>query len=249
MSRLSVELKYSNGKTVVSDSYFSSPFKLVPPFYDEDYAKLMIMTASAGIMKGDYYDINIHALHDTNTLITDQSYTKIFNTRDGFAAQSLNIELEENTELIWIPKPVIPFENSSFGADTTISIKDNSKLVISEILACGRVGMGERFKFISYKSRTVVSINGKPVFLDNTRLCDGEADFSGIGFFENFTHIGFIYFYGYDKPEIIFDKEISAFVTQTKCGYVVRFMGNSADKLYRYAENLVLRTRQKGELI
>ena len=88
-------------------------------------------------------------------------------------------------------------------ADRAISIKENSKLVISEILACGRIGMGESFKFSFYKSRTAVSIDGKPVFLDNTRLCNGEADFSGIGFFENYTHIGFIYFYGYDKPEII----------------------------------------------
>lgn len=246
MSRLSVELKYSNGRTVVSDSYFSAPFKLVSPFYDEDYAKLMIMTASAGIMKGDFYDINIHSLPDTNALITDQSYAKIFNTRDGFAAQRLNIELEENAELIWIPKPVIPFENSSFKADAAISIKENSKLVISEILSCGRIGMGESFKFSFYKSRTAVSIGGKPVFLDNTRLCNGEADFSGIGFFENFTHIGFIYFHGYEKPEIISNKEISAFVTQAKCGYVVRLMGNSADKLYKYAVDLVLRTRQKG---
>ena len=54
------------------------------------------------------------------------------------------------------------------------------------------------------------------VFLDNTRLCNGEADYSGIGFFENYTHIGFIYFYGYKKPEIISDNEISAFVTQAK---------------------------------
>lgn len=247
MSRLSVELKYSNGRTVVSDSYFSAPFKLVSPFYDEDYAKLMIMTASAGIMKGDFYDINIHALPGTNAIITDQSYAKIFNTRDGFASQSLNIQLEENSELIWMPKPVIPFENSSFEADTTISIKDNSKLVISEILACGRIGMGERFKFNFYRSRTAVSIDGKTVFLDNTRLCNGETDFSGIGFFENFTHIGFIYFYGYVKPEIISDKEITAFVTQAKCGYVVRFMGNSADRLYSYAENLILRTRRKRD--
>lgn len=239
MSELNINLKNINGKTVVSDSFFTSPFKLVAPFYEKNFAKLMIMTATAGVMKGDVYDISVHSDVDSHAVITDQSYSKIFNTLDGCAEQNLKLEVDDNAELVWLPHPVIPFEDSTFYSNTKIGLNMNSKLIFSEITACGRAGMGEKFSFNSFMSRTEIDVNGKPVFIDNNRLVSGITDFSDIGFFEGFAYTGLVYLYGYDKPELLCDEKVSAFVTQAKSGYVVRFAGNSGDALYNYVNRLV----------
>ena len=82
MSCLYLNIGYENGKTRLTDSYFTQPFKVAKPFEEENGIGIMVMTATAGILQGDSYDIQVKAGDRTKTVITNQSYTKIFNTRE-----------------------------------------------------------------------------------------------------------------------------------------------------------------------
>ena len=59
MSRLFIRAENKNGKTVISDCEFISPIKIAKPFYHKNFTEIIMMTASAGMLDGDIYDIEI----------------------------------------------------------------------------------------------------------------------------------------------------------------------------------------------
>jgi len=250
LGELSVSTAYKNGKTVVSDCFFTSPFKIAKPFYRENgYTEIMVMCASPGILAGDRYNIQFDLSDSTKTIISEQSYRKLYNTGDDFSQQHTQIQAGENAALYYVPYPLIPFAGSRFRSRTDIFLRPSSKLVLGEILTCGRDGMGERFAFSEFSSRTAVYVDGKPVFLDNSRLLgsggavkdrdvkDCDTDFSGIGFFEGYSCQGVFFLYGFDNVSLPEREGIQAAVSKSFAGFTIRALGDSANSLYRFAES------------
>jgi urease accessory protein len=238
LSELSVSTAYKNGKTVMSDCFFTSPFKVAKPFYrDNGYTEIMVMCASPGILAGDKYNLQFNLSDNTKTIISEQSYKKLYNTGDDFSQQHTHIQAGENATLYYVPYPVIPFAGSRFRSRTDIFLRSCSKLIFGEIFTCGRDGMGERFAFSEFCSRTAVYIDEKSVFLDNSRLLGGEADFSGLGFLEGYSCQGVFFLYGFDSISLPEREGIQAAISRSSAGFTVRALGDSANSLYRFALN------------
>jgi urease accessory protein len=249
-------MAYKNGKTVISDCFFTSPFKIFKPFYrNNGYTEIMVICASPGILAGDRYNMQIDLSDNTKTIISEQSYRKLYNTGDDFSQQNTRIQAGENAALYYVPYPVIPFAGSRFQSRTDIFLRPSSKLILGEIVTCGRDGMGERFAFNEFSSRTAVYVDGKPVFLDNSRLLGGggavkdrvvkdrvvkdyEADFSGLGFFEGYSCQGVFFLYGFDDVSLPEREGIESAVSKSSAGFTVRALGDSANSLYRFAGSL-----------
>lgn len=239
MSGLYIRAENRGGRTVISDSRFTAPIKIAKPFYRSGHTEIMMMTASAGILEGDRYDIEITAGENAALKFTGQSYTKIFKAEICGASQRISISAEEGAKLLYMPCPVIPFGQSVFRSQTEIHLAENSRFAMCDIISCGRAAMNECFKFGSYRSRTAVYIGGKLKFLDNVRLVPEEAELSGIGFFENRTHMGMIYAYGFDIGEMPEFKGIEAAVTKAEAGVCIRAAADSADDIVHFAENVL----------
>jgi len=239
LSELSISAVYQNGKTVMSDCFFTSPFKVAKPFYrDNGYTEIMVMCASPGILAGDSYDIRLDLSANTKTIISEQSYRKLYNTGDDFSQQNTQISVEENASLYYIPYPVIPFAGSRFRSRTDINLHSSSKLIFGEIFTCGRVGMGERFAFSELSSRTAVSVDGKPIFLDNCHMTGSEVDFSGTGFFEKYSCQGVFFLYGFDEVSLPECEGIEAAISKSSKGYTIRTLADSANNMYRFTGSL-----------
>lgn len=240
MSELYIRAENQGGRTAISDSRFTSPIKIAKPFYRSGHTEVMMMTASAGILEGDFYDIGITAGKDTALKFTGQSYTKIFKAENSGASQRISISAEEGAKLLYMPCPVIPFGESVFSSQTEIRLAEDSRFAMCDIISCGRAAMDESFKFGSYRSRTAVYIGGKLKFLDNLRLVPEEAELSGIGFFEKHTHMGMIYIYGFDTDELPESEGVEAAATKAEAGVCIRAAADSADEIVRFAEKLLV---------
>ncbi|MGN0601064.1 MAG: urease accessory protein UreD [Oscillospiraceae bacterium] len=200
------------------------------------------MAASAGILEGDVYDIEINVKENAVLKFTGQSYTKVFKADKLGSKQNVRINVEQGGTLIYAPCPVIPFGGSIFDVRTEVNIHPNSRLAMTDILSSGRTAMNEEFAFKSYRSRTVVCIDKKPVYLDNRRLVPEETPLRGIGFFEGYTHTGSAYFYGTDKQAL--DEALSQYssgeaaLSLAAAGISVRAAGNGADCMNRLFEKM-----------
>lgn len=200
-AELKLQISLKNGKSVIEDSYFTSPLKLGVPRQNSERLTIIFMMASAGILKGDELIYDIRCGRGTKALLTDQSYTKIFNTGNGGASKRQYIKVEEGASLYYCPNPVIPFAGSSFEGDTVVKLHEDSEFAYSDIIASGRIGMGEGFKFRRYKNRTCVEIADVPVWLDHCLLCPDTMDLEGMFYFDGYTHQGTFYYYGPEEKQ------------------------------------------------
>lgn len=231
MSSLFLKAENKGGKTVISDIRFTSPIKIAKPFYCDNYTEVMMMTASAGMLDGDFYDIEINVMKESSLKFTGQSYTKIFKASGEGAAQKTKISVEKNASFLYLPTPVIPHGQSIFSNITEIHLDGNCRFVMCDVLSCGRKAMNEEFLFQSYRSRTSVYVDGKMKFLDNQVLIPQEVNLSGIGFFEGYSHMGMMYVYGY-KDIMLPESRIGEIAaTKAAAGTCVRIFSNCADEI------------------
>lgn len=238
------------GKTILDDIYFTAPFKVSPAFYKEDNSiKVIVMSASAGIMAGDIQEYNITVNDNTNIEVTSQSYEKIHKMEDGDSYRECNITVGSNSLLKYKPLPTIPFKDSAFNSNMNITLKDkSSRLILIDIISCGRVACGERFEFKYYKSYTEVKCHDKLVYVDNTIYNPSIIDLNNFGMFEGYSHLANMLICNFDDPiekldlirEIIENNENvngGATLTQSK-DISVKIFGCSAQNLISVSEDI-----------
>lgn len=225
MSTLKLNAENINGKTVITHYEFTSPLKVMNPFYYKDYTEICMMAASAGMLEGDTYDIEINVKENASLKFTEQSYLKIFKSDILGSVQNVRINVSDGGKFLYFPKPVIPFTGSIYKSSVSVYLSENSKFVMTDIFSCGRVHMNECFGFESFSSRKEIYVNNKLCVLDNQRYVPKEYPLFSMGFFEENTHTGFMYEYGFD------DIDTKLLSTDAHKGKVFRMFSDSAQKI------------------
>lgn len=240
--KLSAHVK--NCRTEICDLYAQGAYKVMQPFYCNLRTDIMPMCASAGILGGDDIKFEFNFGAKTNAQILSQSYEKIFNSNGKTSKKTLTINVSENANIRYMPYPVIPFAKSEFQSKNSIYISSNSNVAYADIVSCGRVGIGELFKMNIYESISEFYIDNKLEYLDHMLLEPKNFDYTGIGFFENYTHSGLLFIH---KPSLTelenkkceiriakknFDGHIG--ISQTENSLVIRALSNQGEKLWNF---------------
>lgn len=225
-----------NGRTILSECYCTSPFKVMRPFYEQNRAKVILMTASAGILAGDQYDMRFSVGRGADLTVTGQGYTKLFRCKHAPSHQQTTITVHSGAVLHYLPCPIIPFGGSQFSSQTEVFLSPNCHFVWSDILSCGRVGMGERFAMRQYHSRLVVRVKQTPVFLDHCLITPEEIDYTSVGFFDGYSHMGTLYLYGGDESAYLKAIRNLPFcgkkgASRAREGIVVRALANRGEQI------------------
>jgi len=240
-SQLKIEVSRSGCKTVLSDVFFTPPFKIAKPFYDAETMKLCVMNTSAGMLEGDRYELDIVVGPRCQLEVYTQSYTKIHKMSKNCAWQTCRISIAEGAVLKYLPQPAIPFAGSSFYGKTQVYMQRGSTLVLSDVLSCGRYKRGEVFEFRNYRARTEIFYDEKLVYVDNVILAPNNQDLSDMGFYEGYTHHAALMIFKEKIDERMEDDVYSSIeqfpaidfgVTRVgEHGIIARMLGNSAEQL------------------
>ena len=257
VSRVFIRTDAENGETKLTDVFFTAPFKVMRPFDGEDgWKEIMIMSVSAGTMAGDSQEYRIEIGSGSRAEITSQAYEKIHRMKEGFAERKTEIIVEPGADLYFRPQPVIPFAGSDFRSRTRIHLrKEDSRLLMSDILCSGRAAMEEQFAY-RYYSNLVEIYKGKDDILsyrDNTKYIPGHQgmDMTGFGMYEGYGYLLNMIFCNInvnkEEQENIRqclreaeEEQITGGCTRTWDGdLVVRALGRSAEKLELLSDKLV----------
>lgn len=249
-SKVSIETELRDGKVILSDVSFTAPFKIMQPFYKSpDYMRVMVLSASAGIMEGDNQEFFIHVKENTSMEYLSQAYEKIHKMKEGSAKRHTKIVVEPNAYLKYAPLPTIPFKDSAFENQIEIDLKDNSsKLLFQEILTCGRAVRGEKFEYRFFYNHVEARRAGELIYLDNTRCEPALFDMANLGMYEGFTHLLNMVFFNIPKDEEWFTKvrelldetdDIEGGATITAGGdATVRALGRGAEPLLKLSDQI-----------
>lgn len=206
LTELKLQIGLQNGKSVIKDSYCTSPLKLGTPGCSRDCLTIVFMMASAGILRGDKFVYDISCEKGTRAILTDQSYTKIFDTGEEGAEKRQCIRVEPGASLFFHPCAVIPFAGSSYESDLHVDLCRESEFACTDIVAAGRIGMGEKFAFRRFRSRICVELEGIPVWIDQCMLVPDSMELGDLFFFDGYSHQGTFYYYGSPEKQRMFLK-------------------------------------------
>ncbi len=248
VTELKLWIKEEQKKSILEECFFTSPLKIGMPQKNKETLHLILMMASPGVLKGDSFAYDIWCKENSKVLITEQSYTKLFDMGEGTAEKNLNIRLEKGASLFYRPCAVIPFRGSWFDGMTQVELDKESEFFYSDLVTAGRIGMGEKFAFRHYRSRVCVSVDGQPVWLEQCLLEPEQMDLTNMGFFDHFTHQGTLYYYGpTEKIEEILQYETNRQVAYGRSlaakGVCVRILAQNAQDIEEVLDEIAAKLK------
>ena len=249
ISKVRITTLNKNGKTILDDVYFTSPIKVAPPFYkSDDFVKVIVMSSSAGTMDGDIQEYDITLGDNTKMELTSQSFEKIYTMIENEAKRDCTISIGKNSLLIYNLLPTIPFKDSAFNSNINIKLKDSSsKLIFMDIINCGRVAHGEKFKYKYYKSYVDIESNNKLMYVDNTNYNPMDIDMNNFGMYEGYTHFANMLIANFKSDDeilnnirkILKDDDADGSASITQHNYIsVKVLGYSSDKLLKISSKI-----------
>lgn len=247
-----VHLKAShrNGKTVLSDVYFTAPYKIMNPFYKNgDYMTIMCMSSSSGIMAGDILEFTFDVEEDAHLEFISQSYERIHKMEEGHATRIMQAKVAKNALFYYNPLPTQPFKDSAFENICNVHLEDKSSVfIMKEILTGGRISRGEKFAYRFYHNLVNIYVQEKLLYRDNTRFHPDTMDLDSLGVHEGYTHLGTLLlvhvgsnrdWVSLAREEIAKDTRIDGGVTEIEDGTaLVRVLGTQSEHLEQILDRI-----------
>lgn len=252
-TQLRLKIGNTDNGTQIAEQFYTSPLKLGFPNSYGKRKKVVLMMASAGVLKGDCFDYKIQMREDSCALVTEQSYTKLFDMgNDGQARKQVEITVERGASLYYKPCALIPFKNSCMIAETEVYLDREAEFACCDIFSAGRVAMGEAFAFRKYQNQMRIYVDQVLVWNDHCKLEPQKMDYTNLIYFGKYSHQGNFYYYGPNdkmaelmeharKMEIDF-QDIYWGITEAKKGICVRALANSAQDLEELFAKLATET-------
>ncbi|CBG39573.1 urease accessory protein UreD [Helicobacter mustelae] len=244
-TKLRLKTKHGlSGKSVIEDMFFTPPLKIIHPIYDGDIANIMLISVSAGLMKGDDQEIELDIGDRSLVRLTSQSFEKIHDTEDGKASRHTKIHVGKDALLDFSPLPILPFGNASFDNFTHIILDKDSRLYHNEIYCAGRVSRGEVFAFKRLDSKLSIKIDGELVFFDNMLLEPEFMDLKSCCMFGDYTH--YLNLVIYDRNvdfeilrQRVVDSPLNAAVSRHDAVIVVKALDYGSEPLLDFKRDLL----------
>ena len=176
--------------------------------------------------------------------MTTQGATSIYSMNANFASQIVNITVDENCYLEYIPDQIIPFKNSRYYQKVNLNVHSNSTLIYSEILTPGRVAMGESFEYdICYLKTHCKNQDKKIRFLENTKIEPKKQRLGDFGILGKYRTVGTVYVLTPKENVIELENTINENIRDSdiisvgtsilpdESGIIIRILGNKTDNI------------------
>ncbi len=172
----SLNLVYAQhqGKTQIIHSQMEAPLKVQRPFYPEEgICHSVVLHTAGGIVGGDCNHLSFHLQPNAQALITTATASKIYRSDGVPARQSMQMQVDADACLEWLPQETIVFDGAIFRQDLQVELAMGAKWLGWEITRFGRTARGERFLNGDWKSYTEVWQQGSPLWIDRQWLPAG----------------------------------------------------------------------------
>lgn len=245
--RITLEMDEAKNKTVVTQQYSKAPLLTQKALHydiaNPSMAYLFLMSSSGGILQGDRYHIEISVKNKGIANITTQGATRIYKMDSNYAAQLVDIDVDDNSYLEFLPDQIIPYKKSRYFQQVQITSGINSTIVYSEVITPGRVAMGELFDYdLCYLRLTAKNKGDKTLFMDAAKLDPKEQQFGQIGVLGTKSVFGTLYIITKKEQLQKISTDIGIILENVETiggcsflpedsGLVVRLVGNSSEDI------------------
>jgi len=196
--RLELVFRASGRGTSLAHSNVAAPLKIVRPFaLDGGRALVQVLMLGPGLCGGDTCTLDVVVEPGARAVVIMQTASRILGMSEGaFATQHVNLVVGAGAQLEYYPGLTIPFAGSSLKQRVTVTAHRESRLGVLEAWAMGRTIRGEYLQFRHLSSRTVVSIDDRPIFADALEIEPALTNAAATGSLENHHYVASGFWHG-----------------------------------------------------
>ncbi|MEM7726365.1 MAG: urease accessory protein UreD [Cyanobacteria bacterium P01_A01_bin.45] len=237
--------KHPQGKTTLITNQNQAPLKVQRPFYPEgqQICHSVILHTAGGVVGGDKLSCDFHLQPRSQALITTAAAAKIYRSNGMEARQSIQVQVEENACLEWLPQETIVFNGANYRQDLRVELAPGASWIGWEITRFGRSARGEKFIGGKWRNHTEIWQDNQPLWIDRQYLPGNKEVFHSPHGLAGKPVVGNLVYLG--KPvsqEIIqqirrlWDKqvlqELSSYgVTRLENGVLCRYRGDRVNEV------------------
>ncbi|MGE3537110.1 MAG: urease accessory protein UreD [Candidatus Tectimicrobiota bacterium] len=194
--RLALVLRRSGRRTVLKECFFQVPLQVLRPVYLDDTgtAYVYMLNPCGGVVGGDCCRVTVLVEAQGRVCLTTPSATRLYATQGPAAQQHVELTLQAGAVLEYVPEQIIPFARSFFRQDMRVHLGPGACVLLLEIVAPGRLAMGEVFAYHDYNSGVrVENAQGQLVLRERLRLRPGWRGLQGPGGLQGYHYLGTLY--------------------------------------------------------
>ena len=138
-----------------------------------DRPEVVFLNTSGGLTSGDRIAFSLALSVGAKVQATTQTAERAYLAREGPAALTVSMTAAAGADLIWLPQETILFEGSDLDRRTEIDLGEGASCVMLEMVVLGRRAMGERPGAARLTDRRRVTMQGRPLWVEQLRLDPG----------------------------------------------------------------------------
>ncbi len=237
--KLNLVFALAHDTTKLIQNQVQAPLKVLRPFYPEGPAVChsVVLHTAGGVVGGDRLDLNFHLEPNAQALITTVAAGKIYRSNKLQARQSIQMQVDADACLEWLPLETIVFNGAIYRQDLRVELAPGASWLGWEITRFGRTARGERFLQGEWRSHTEIWQQGLPLWIDRQWLPGGEEIINSPHGLAGQPIVGSLVWVGAAVEPSVVEKARSlwaaterqgeAGVTRLKAGLLCRYRGSS----------------------
>jgi urease accessory protein len=194
VGELKLDYAKRDHRTIISYSYFTTPWKLLPPIYLDDTgaAYTLLVNPSGGLVGGDHLSIDMNVEQGAHVLISAPSANRVYRTEGPVSEQHVKITVGPGAVLEWFPEHTIPFAGSRFRQILHATLAPGATLLLWDAVASGRIARGERWAFTDLENEIRITTASGSSLLERYVL-DPATDLGCVGLAEEWNYVASFY--------------------------------------------------------
>ena len=169
-----------DGRTYLSRRSQRFPLRLTTPLYldpsQPGMAFLYVQNPTGGLFEDDDHKIALDVRSGAQVHLTTQSASKLYRADRGCARQRVTLAVAKGAFAEYVPDPLIPHGGARLKQEVVAAVEPGGRLILSEVVAPGRVAGGEEFEYSSLSLTTRISSGCEQTAVDSVLLEPGRLE-------------------------------------------------------------------------
>jgi urease accessory protein len=149
----------------------------------------MMLNPSGGLVGGDRLSTSVQIGPGAAVVLTTASATKVYRTEGESASHRTTINLGQGATLEYLPDHVIPHAGAALRQSLSIEMAPGARAIVYDAIAAGRIGRNECWNFREMHSEIVIRRDGRPVYLNRSRIIPRAQPLTQLGWMEEFNYL------------------------------------------------------------
>jgi len=176
-AQLSLDFERRGLRTVLAARRHDGPLVIQKTLYPEgdEVCHAIVVHPPGGMAGGDELRLDAGLSINAHALLTTPGAGKWYRSVGPPARQSIRFAVGSGACLEWLPQENIVFTGARAELRTVVQLSDDGSYIGWDITCLGRSGSGETFTTGSYRTRTLIERDNRPLWMENASLECGES--------------------------------------------------------------------------